>query len=110
MEHHRDSDRQLDELFRSYRGALPDPEPAAHFSVRLWEKIEGRRSVAFSVKRWTQTLVASAVTLCALMAVLLWTPSENPLIASATYVEFLSQEQPPELLAYADYEQEFNER
>ena len=102
MQPNRDAEQKLDSLFRSYRAALPDPEIGPLWSPRLWEKIEGQRSFTISVLRWTRTVVASAAAVCALMAVMLFTPQESS-VYSATYVEVLSQEQAPEMLALVDF-------
>jgi hypothetical protein len=97
-------ERELDGLFRSYRAATPDPDVDPLFTPRLWEKIEAQRSFTFSMRRWTRTLVASAAALCCLMGVLLLSPWEPAPVLSSTYVEALSQEQSPEILAYVDFE------
>jgi hypothetical protein len=103
MQHNRDVEQKLDELFRSYRAALPDPETDPLWTPRLWEKIEAQRSFTFSMLRWTRTVVTAAAAVCALMAVMLFTPWENSAVGDATYVEVLSQEQAPEMLALVDF-------
>ena len=102
MQPNRDSEQKLDDLFRSYRAALPDPDTDALWTPRLWEKIEAQRSFTFSMRRWTRTVVTAAAAVCAMMAVMLFTPLEDSLY-SATYVEVLSQEQAPEMLALVDF-------
>ena len=101
---HQNREQELDSLFRSYRAASPDADPDPLFSTRLWEKIEARRSIAFSVRRWAQTLVTSAVVLCGLMAALVVSTPESSSDYPATYVEVLSEEQAPDVLAYVDFE------
>ena len=103
MQPNRDAEQKLDSLFRSYRAALPDPDVDPTWTPRLWEKIEAQRSFTFSVRRWTGTVVTAAAALCTLMAVMLYTPHETSTAASATYVEVLSQEQAPEMLALVDF-------
>lgn len=103
MQPHRDSEQKLDDLFRSYRAALPDPDIDPFWTPRLWEKIEAQRSFTFSVRRWTRTVVTAAAAVCVLMAAMIYTPRETSTLASATYVEVLSQEQAPEMLVLADF-------
>jgi hypothetical protein len=103
MHSNRDADQRLDDLFRSYRSSFPDPDVDPLWTPRLWEKIEAQRSFTFSVRRWTRTLVTAAAAICALMAIMIYTPQEPSMIASATYVEVLSEEQAPEMLALADF-------
>lgn len=103
MQPNRDAEQKLDNLFRSYRTALPDPDVSPLWTPHLWEKIEARRSFAFSLRRWTRTVVTAAAAVCALMAMMIYTPHETSSVASATYVEVLSQEQAPEMLALVDF-------
>lgn len=97
-------ERELDGLFHSYRAATPDPDVDPLFSPRLWEKIEAQRSFTFSMRRWTRTVVVSAAALCCIMGGLLVQSWESSPVASSTYVEVLSQEQSPDILAYVDFE------
>ena len=81
---------RLDALLAAYRAACPDPEPGPEFMPRLWEKIEARRTVAFSIRRWTRAFVTAAAAICLLLG-LLTVSSPGPLPADAsTYVETLA--------------------
>ena len=55
-----DEERQLDELFTAYRRACPAPEPSPRFLPDIWNKIEARRSMTLSLRRWTGAFVTAA--------------------------------------------------
>ncbi|MGE5571390.1 MAG: hypothetical protein ACM3S5_20340 [Rhodospirillales bacterium] len=91
------SDR-LSELFAEYRAVLPDPEPSATFSPGLWEKIDARRSFAYSLRRLARGLITAAAAVCMLMGFYLTRPEPS----YYTYLEVLAAEQPPDGLADAE--------
>lgn len=99
-------DNQLNALFQAYRAALPDRDPGPAFMPRLWERIEARRSFTLTFRRLTQVFVTGAAAICILLALLLTAPTRHtsPLY-SATYLEVLADNNPPENLAYVDVPQ-----
>lgn len=94
-------EERLEELFRAYKEACPDPEASANFMPLLWEKIEAQQQMPRLLKRFTQVFVSAAALLCLVMSALLFAPTPPAPIAQ-TYVEALDTAQPPESLAYAD--------
>ena len=42
MEQANSSENRLDELFRAYRKACPDPEASVNFTPTMWARIEAR--------------------------------------------------------------------
>jgi hypothetical protein len=82
------SDR-LSELFAAYRTAVPDPESSAAFVPGLWEKIDARRSFAYSLKRFAQGLITAAAAVCLVMGFFLSRPEPS----NFTYLEVLAADQ-----------------
>lgn len=63
-------DSGLDQLFRQYRAACPEPEASANFMPELWAKIDARRSFLFAFGRLARTGAAAAAAFCLLLLVL----------------------------------------
>jgi len=80
----------IDALFRAYRDACPAPEPSANFMPNLWQRIEARRSFAFSFQRMASGFVTAAIALSILLGVYMWIPRSNRPYYSQSYVEALS--------------------
>jgi hypothetical protein len=95
-------ERQFDELMGRYREACPDPEAAALFMPRLWQKIEARQNYLLEWKRWTQGFLAGAVAASLLFIVLQVLPERGSDFYQATYLETLAEEQAPERMVYQD--------
>ena len=85
-----DRNNQLDALFVAYRDACPDPEPSVSFMPGLWQRIEGRRSFAFGLRRVTRGFLATAFALCLMMGGLLVLPPDNS-TTTESYLELLSE-------------------
>ena len=97
-----DEERQLDELFTAYRRACAAPEPSPRFLPDIWNKIEARRSMTLSLRRWTGAFVTAAA-LCLAVAAYRARPlpAESP-VYTTTYVDTLEGNQSFETLAYAE--------
>jgi hypothetical protein len=54
-------DSDLDNLFRAYREACPDPEPSVSFMPAMWAKIEAREASGTIFSRLAKALVTAAV-------------------------------------------------
>lgn len=91
-------DRDLDTLFQAYRDGAQIPEPGAHFMPRLWEKIDGRRSYAFRLKRVTQVFVGAAALMCLLFTGIMVVP-QSAGTTQATYLDALAEAHPADVLA-----------
>lgn len=85
-----DLNKRLDALLAAYRAACPGPEPGPEFMPRLWEKIEARRSVAFSIRHWTRAFVTAAAAICLLLGLLTVSSPGPPSADASTYVEKLA--------------------
>ncbi len=83
------AEARLSELFAAYRAANPDPEPSLAFTPGLWQKIDARRSFAYSLKRLAQGLITAAAAVCLLMGFYLSRPEPSPY----TYLEVLAADQ-----------------
>lgn len=93
-------DRQLDGLLASYRDACPDVEPSTNFMPNLWRRIEARQPLPFHLLRLTRVFVSGAAAMCLLMGGLLFLPSAGH--TWLTYIDILDNDQPTEVMAYAD--------
>jgi len=87
-------DRKLDALFDAYRRACPAPEPGANFMPELWDRIEARQRVTFSLGRMAGALVTAALALSIALGVYLAAPS-NTGYFSQSYVEALDADHEP---------------
>lgn len=64
----RNLEHELDDLFRSYRQSIADPDPSSAFMPGVWEKIEARRSFAFRVRHLARAFLGASAVLFTLMA------------------------------------------
>jgi hypothetical protein len=83
----------LERLFAAYRAACPDREPGPEFMPQLWEKIEARRSVSYSLKRLARGIITAAAAASLLMGVYLAVPRQT---TPPTYLELLAAGQSPD--------------
>ena len=88
---HGGGDERLDQLFRAYRNACPDPEPRADFMPRLWQRIEARQTFTFSFRRMASGLVTAAMAASIALGIYMAMP-RVPANASdySNYVEVLA--------------------
>ena len=94
-----DRNTELDQLFASYRTAVPDPEAGVNFMPELWRKIEARQFFLVRVKKLTQVFVAAAAAICLLLGIALQVPvTERPSVSS-NYVDVLADANPTENLS-----------
>ena len=83
-------EERLEALFQAYRAACPDPEPGANFMPQLWQRIEGRRTFSFYLRRMASGFVTAAVAATLAMAVYLYLPRTSNAYYSESYVEALA--------------------
>jgi hypothetical protein len=95
----REQEKDLDQLFATYRAAVPDPEAGAGFMPELWRRIEARQSFLVRMKKLTQVFVAAAAAICLLLGIVLQTPvaKQSPAVAG-TYVDALYNANPTDNL------------
>lgn len=97
-------EQQLDRLFAAYRKACPAPETSASFMPGIWSRIDARRSVTVTIRRWTSAFVTAATALSIAMVVYMSAPRQADVPdLSATYVDTLQQPANFETLAYAEF-------
>jgi ABC-type nitrate/sulfonate/bicarbonate transport system permease component len=83
-------DERLDNLFRAYREACPEPEASANFMPELWQKIEARQTITFSFGRMASAFVTAALAFSLGLGIYLTRPVANTSYFSQSYVEALS--------------------
>jgi hypothetical protein len=94
-----DREQRLDELFREYRAACPDPEPGANFMPAMWQRIEARRSPVLQWVTMGRRALVGALALCLVLGVVMGTALSNSQFYQSTYVEALDASEVPEDLA-----------
>lgn len=92
-------DERLGGLFAAYREACPDPDPGPDFMPRLWEKIEARRTFAYSLKRFARGFITAAAVASLAMGVYLAQPQSG---TPPTYLELLAAGQSHDDIADAE--------
>ncbi len=85
-----DRERQLDELFRAYALACPDPEPSVNFMPKLWAGIEAREASRNVFGRMAKALVTAALAASAILALLVSMSSNSDQPYSGTFVQALT--------------------
>jgi hypothetical protein len=86
------NDEQLDLLFQAYRAACPTPEASPNFMPQLWQKIESRQTLGFTLRRFASAFVTAAVAASLALGVYMAIPrtqAPNPSYYSS-YVEALA--------------------
>lgn len=86
-------EQRLNALFVEYRNACPEPDPAADFMPRLWQKIDQRRNANARVfRRLTEVCVMATVALTLLMGAILIPRIQAEAFFAGTYAEELTAE------------------
>ena len=98
VESNMNDDRQLDDLFRAYRSACPDPEPSVNFMPEMWAKIEAREASSTVFNRLAKALVTAALGASVVMGLLSASYSQPASPAGeGTYVQALAADHVSEL-------------
>ena len=93
MEQGNSSEHRLDELFRAYRQACPDPEPSVNFMPKLWARIEAREVSTNWFRRVAKTLVTAAVAASAILGLMVSSANHSNAFFNATFVDALQADQ-----------------
>jgi hypothetical protein len=89
------SDEKLDKLWAEYRASCPDPEPAADFMPKLWQRIaEQRSAMAVVFRRLVQVCVGAALVLTVLIAAVVIPRLQKLPVYTATYEDVLAADHP----------------
>src|SRR5580704_344769 len=86
MEQGNSSENHLDELFRAYRHACPDPEPSVNFTPAMWARIEAREGSTNWFRRVAKTLVTAAVAATAILGLMVSSANHSSEFFNATFV------------------------
>jgi hypothetical protein len=88
-------EERLDALFRAYREACPDREPSPNFMPHLWQRIEARQTMTFSLRRMAGGFVTAALALSVALGVFMSIPQHsNQTSVPQSYIEALADAQP----------------
>ena len=80
----------LNDLFRAYRNACPDPEPSVSFMPDMWAKIEAREASSTIFSRFAKTLVTAALGASVLMGLLSASYNEPAPASEGSYIQALA--------------------
>jgi hypothetical protein len=97
-----DGNFQLDEWFRRYRAACPEVDPAPNFMPGLWNKIESRRTFAFTFERLAKPLMTVLGAICALLLVLNLAGIGQTPPTAASYADALAADSSAERTYYTE--------
>jgi negative regulator of sigma E activity len=93
--------RELQEAFREYREAHPDPEPGVDFMPRLWDRIESKRRTLHWMQRLTRVFVSASVVAALVLGVVLIPSVEKGPLPAGQYADVVAQDSSLEEMAYA---------
>src|SRR5580698_8639589 len=89
MEPANSNEAQLNELFRAYRLACPDPEPGANFMPAIWAGIEAREVSTNWFGRVAKTLVTAALAASVILGMMISSMNQSSSFFNATFVDAL---------------------
>ncbi len=96
-------EKELDDLFRSYREACPDIDASPNFVPDVWNKIESRQSFWFVFQRFAgAATTAASAALCVLLLLLNLIYSSQARPVALTYTDALMADQTAEKTYYAE--------
>ena len=93
MEQANSSENRLDELFRAYRKACPDPEASVNFTATMWARIEAREGSTKWFGRVAKTLVGAAVAASVILGLMVSSANHTSAFFNATFVDALQADQ-----------------
>ncbi len=79
----------LDEMFRAYRAACPDPEASANFMPALWTRIEARELSTSWFGRVARTLVTAGLAASVILGLMIASRPQPTAFFDGTFVEAL---------------------
>lgn len=85
-------DGRLDELFRAYREACPDPEASANFMPRMWSRIEVREASTNWFGSMAKALVTAAIAASVILGLMVSSMNQSAAFFNGTFVEALVKE------------------
>lgn len=97
-----DGNYQLDELFQQYRAACPEVDAGPNFMPALWDRIDSRRSFAFTFERLAKPLMTVLAAVCILLFVLNITGVGQNALSAASYADALAADSSAERTYYTE--------
>jgi hypothetical protein len=88
---------RLDDLFRAYREACPDPEPSVNFMPEMWAKIEAREASTTVFNRMAKALVTAALGASVVMGLLSASYNQPAPLYEGSYVQALAADRVSDL-------------
>jgi len=91
MEPENSSEREayLDDMFRAYRDACPDPEASANFMPAIWARIEAREVSTNWFGSVAKALVTAALAASVILGMMISSSSQPSSFFDATFVDAL---------------------
>jgi hypothetical protein len=83
-------DAHLDQMFRAYRAACPDPDASASFMPGMWAKIDARENTTNWFGRFAKVLVTAALAASVILGMMVSSANQSNGFFDATFVEALS--------------------
>lgn len=90
---------ELEALFASYRDSIEVPDATPDFMPGLWNRIEQRRTVTYSLRRLASGFVTAAAAICLMLSLAMWSP---PQASASTYVDVLADDAGTALVEQVD--------
>src|ERR1700726_2539856 len=89
MEQGNSSEREahLDEMFRAYRAACPDPEASANFMPAIWARIEAREVSTTWFGSVAKALVTAALAASVILGMMISSTNQSSAFFNATFVD-----------------------
>jgi hypothetical protein len=84
---------RLDELFRAYRSACPEPEASADFMPRIWAGIEAREVSTNWFGSFAKALVTAALAASVILGMIMSSMNQPNAFLNATFVDALRADQ-----------------
>jgi hypothetical protein len=80
---------RLDEMFRAYRAACPDPDASANFMPNIWARIEARETSTNWFGSVAKALVTAALAASVILGMMVSSTSQSNAFFDATFVDAL---------------------
>lgn len=98
----RNEEGKLDDLFRRYRAACPEPEISPEFMPSLWRRIEARQNFWSAFGRFSKPVTTASAAVCLVLLALnvFFTPAGFN--SAPTYADALMADHSAERTYYAE--------
>jgi hypothetical protein len=86
-------DARLNEMFRAYRAACPDPDASPNFMPAMWARIEARENSTTWFGSVAKALVTAALAASVILGLMISSNKQSSAFFDATFVEALRADQ-----------------